>query len=476
MPSTNIYISDSPIKAMTTLIITEKELLNAPGFSEKTGISETTFQAMVKHLNPGYTGASQSTYVGEEKIILAVLPENASRHNSNSRAWCIPSMARQITTESGCIRLMLKPEHIEAAILSIGRAFPIFHGGKAGKKLQNIALSIEADGNSHHSKSALKEKLEAVRFAAQLVDMPPNLLNVSLFVEMAREIATSNNLPMQVIRGEALIQNNLNGIWAVGKGATEEPALVHLRWSPPNPKKTISWVGKGIVYDSGGLSIKNKTGLPSMKGDMGGAAAVLGAFKAAVKLKVPYEIHAILCLAENAVDANATRPDDIIMMHSGRSVEVNNTDAEGRLVLADGLSWCAQNTLSDVLIDVATLTGAAQVSIGKNLGAIYTNKDSLEQLAVESGKAIGEPVYPLPYTPEFHFREFQSAFADMTNSVKDRANAQSSCAAYFIESHLPKPAPPWLHIDIAGPSWGHQKRGTGFGVGLLLEIGLRFSN
>jgi probable aminopeptidase NPEPL1 len=197
---------------------------------------------------------------------------------------------------------------------------------------------------------------------------------------------------------------------------------------------------------------------------------VLAAFEAAVRLGSTTAITAVLCLAENSVGPESTRPDDILTMRSGKTVEVNNTDAEGRLVLADGLAWLCEGDRPDELFDLATLTGAALVATGKVHAALYCSDEALEQRVLAVGRAVGEPCHALPYAPELFRKEFRSPVADMKNSVKDRANAQSSCAGQFIANHLPAGAPPWCHIDLAGPAESADGRGTGFGVGLLLGL------
>jgi probable aminopeptidase NPEPL1 len=211
--------------------------------------------------------------------------------------------------------------------------------------------------------------------------------------------------------------------------------------------------------------------MPNMKTDMGGAAAVLAAFNAAVALGTQVELTAVLCIAENSVGPNATRPDDVLHMLSGKTVEVNNTDAEGRLVLADGVAWVARERNPDQVVDVATLTGAQGVATGQRVAAIITNRDALESTTVQVGRKTGELVHPLPFIPEFFQSEFSSTIADMRNSVKHRNNAQVSCAAQFIYSHLDATGyeNEWLHIDLAAPS-NANGRGTGFGVGLLLGL------
>jgi probable aminopeptidase NPEPL1 len=233
-------------------------------------------------------------------------------------------------------------------------------------------------------------------------------------------------------------------------------------------------VGKGIVYDTGGLSIKTKTGMPGMKRDMGGAAAILAAFEVAARLgyrKRP--LHAILCLAENSVAAKATRPDDIHEMYSGKTVEINNTDAEGRLVLGDGVAYAVQHLAPSVLVDMATLTGAQGVATGLRHAALYCNNERLEAAAVEVGRATGDLTHPVPYAPEFFQHEFRSSVADMKNSVANRENAQCSCAGQFIGAQISEwlggKGHGWIHVDMAYPVHNGE-RATGYGVNLLVGL------
>jgi probable aminopeptidase NPEPL1 len=261
--------------------------------------------------------------------------------------------------------------------------------------------------------------------------------------------------------------------------AVHPPALVVLSYIPPTARKdekSIVLVGKGIVFDTGGLQIKTKPTMPGMKRDMGGAAAILSAFGACVRSKKPVSrpLHAILCLAENAVDQTAMRADDILTMYSGKTVEINNTDAEGRLVLGDGVASAVKHLDPQVIIDMATLTGAQGVATGKYFGALYCNDEKLEQLAVASGKESGDLCHPMPYAPEFFKQEYQSAVADMKNSVADRENAQVSCAGQFIGNQIVEwlnKGGRWCHIDMAYPVYDKKdERATGYGVGLLYTM------
>ncbi|TNF30735.1 MAG: leucyl aminopeptidase family protein, partial [Deltaproteobacteria bacterium] len=316
----------------------------------------------------------------------------------------------------------------------------------------------------------IQEAADAIRMVGELVDMPASQLHTTAFVERAEAVAAEVGASCTVITGDALTERGFGGLAGVGRAASHPPALVHLRWAPEDAAgDRVAWVGKGIVYDTGGLSLKGKNDMPGMKGDMAGAAAVLGAFRAAARLGWKRPLDAVLCLAENSVGPDAIRPDDILHMYSGKTVEVNNTDAEGRLVLADGVAYAVAELEPQVIVDMATLTGAQLLATGRRHAAIVCNDEALEQRAIVAGRASGDLVHALPYAPEIFRDEFKSRVADLKNSVKDRMNAQSSCAGQFIAEHLGSYDKPWLHVDIAGPAEARE-RGTGYGVALLLEL------
>jgi len=287
---------------------------------------------------------------------------------------------------------------------------------------------------------------------------------------------------MTEIVGEELQSQGYGGLFGVGRAATSPPRLVIMEYNPPTTSatsssstirpETIALVGKGIIYDTGGLSLKPKTGMCGMKHDMGGSAGMLGGFYAAAKMQIPHKrVVLLLCLAENAIGPTAFRNDDILTMYSGKTVEVNNCDAEGRLVLGDGVAHATKHIDNlDLVVDMATLTGAQLITTGKKHAGILANTLELEQRAVAAGMRSGDLVCPMLYAPELLMKEFDSKVADMKNSVKDRSNAQSSCAGHFIESHLdPSYKGGWLHVDMAGPA-SNEERGTGYGVGLVLSL------
>ncbi|MCB9530000.1 MAG: leucyl aminopeptidase family protein [Myxococcales bacterium] len=435
------------------------------------------WEAMIDAAPPGDGGATASTFIGDggERLVAAVLPDACSRHNTPTRAHAITKLVSDAAPAAGEVAVVVALEeaaHAVAAGAAVARALPLFSRKTGEQKARRVRVALLAGDEGKIDLERVEVIADAVRTAARLVDTPPNELHTDAFVDFARSTAARLDVDITVLQGAAVANAGLGGLWAVGKAAARPPALVVLQYTPPEVKpdaKTIAWVGKGIVYDTGGLSLKPKDGMAGMKGDMGGAAAVIGAFTAAVRLGTPHRIVALLCLAENAIGPRAFRNDDIITLYSGKAIEVNNTDAEGRLVLSDGVAYAVRHHGPDVVIDVATLTGAQLIATGKRHAASVCNDDALEAAAVAAGRITGDLVHPLPYVPEFFRSEFKSPVADLKNSVKDRMNAQSSCAGQFIAENLGDYSGPWLHLDIAGPS-GLGERGSGFGVALLVDL------
>jgi probable aminopeptidase NPEPL1 len=477
MPSTVTFVDTPRDLAECTVhaVLGRKEQLLAAELSpwRPSSMPAVVWTAMASRGEPGHDGSSRSTWLEgtPERAIVGVLPEVCSRHNAPSRSWAITRLCKTVGGgRVGIVVALSDRDHAAAAGLAVARAFPLYDATSKPREHDIRVALVGPDGRAIDPRR-IAIAAEGVRTAASLVDMPPNELTTTAFVARARAVAERHeSVSVYVIEGEELARQGLGGIWGVGRASVHPPALVALDHTPAAPiGDHDAWIGKGIVYDTGGLSIKSKTGMPGMKTDMGGAAAVLGAFESAVRLGARNRITAVLCIAENAVGPDATRPDDVLHMYSGRTVEVNNTDAEGRLCLADGLAWMGKHRHPDRIVDLATLTGAQGISTGKRHAALYCNNDALETFAVAAGKRIGDLTHPLPYAPEFFKREFASRVADMRNSVKDRSNAQSSCAGEFIRSHIHREDVPWLHVDMAAPST-RDGRGTGYGVGLLLAL------
>ena len=424
------------------------------------------------------------------KLVCVALPSVCSRHNCEAQPHAVSTLlGGMLGSTSATVLLVIPAEHALATACAVARAVPVFSlksssSDKASetaaseKAVITAAVVTETGAPSVTAGvlSTIQAAADGVRFASRLVDTPPEEMSTTALRQEARTVADSlKGVTYTEIVGTQLRDGGFGGLWGVGRAAVEPPALVILSYTPPagvlDPSLPgIALVGKGIVYDTGGLSLKVGGTMPGMKCDMGGAAGVLAAFQAAVQCGVSRPLHCLLCIAENAIGQGAFRNDDVLRIFSGRTVEVNNTDAEGRLVLGDGVAYASQKLDVGIIVDMATLTGAQLVATGKRHAAIVANTDELEAAAIRAGKASGDLVHPLPFAPEFYRGEFASKVADMKNSVKDRSNAQSSCAANFVAEHLSKDwKGGWLHIDMAGPAWINE-RGTGYGVGLLMSF------
>jgi probable aminopeptidase NPEPL1 len=439
---------------------------------------------------PGDLGGLAATYGPEgapRRLVVAALPDKVSRHNSPSRAESIRHCvdAARLNGKTAAVVVQVDDaSHAAAAAIAVARCLPIFDattksaGDKKPKKAPVVSVVVcTPDGKPVAPTKEIELTVEAVRFTSRLVDTPTQEMKTADFEKEARAaLAGIRGVKVRSIVGDDLLKHGMGGIHGVGRTATVPPRLLVMEYAPAKKaKRTVALVGKGIVYDTGGLNLKVGGSMENMKCDMGGAAAVLGAFKVLASTGYGNRVVALACLAENAIGPDSYRSDDILRMHSGKTVEINNTDAEGRLVVADGVSYAARDLKADVIIDIATLTGAALICTGNAVSCTVSNRDSLERLSVECGRATGDLTFPILWMPEFHKQEFASKVADMRNSVKDRMNAQSSAAGVFIHNHIEETGKPWLHLDIAGPAF-RSGRATGHGVALMAEIARRIDD
>ncbi len=308
-----------------------------------------------------------------------------------------------------------------------------------------------------------------------LVDAPGNEKPPQVLGEWAVNSARKHGYKATVLDKKALEKEGLHAVLAVGQGSKYPPVLIKTEY---RPKKNLSripmigLVGKGITFDTGGLSIKGSQNLHYMKSDMGGAAAVLGAVELAARLKLNIHVVGIVASAENAVDANSYRPGDVIQSYSGKTIEIIDTDAEGRLVLADALAYMEKNYTPEHIIDLATLTGNAVMALGYAAGALFSNDDDLAKRISAAGEKVQERVWRLPLYEDFE-SELESDIADVRN-FSGKPIAGAITAAKFLEFFI-KDHPRWAHLDIAGVAFGDSefskmKSAKGFGPRLLLEV------
>ncbi|WP_366183430.1 leucyl aminopeptidase family protein [Flavobacterium ovatum] len=307
-----------------------------------------------------------------------------------------------------------------------------------------------------------------------LVDLPPNKVTPKYLAEWAQNKGAKFGFDVKVLGREESEKEGLGAFLAVGKGSENEPQFVIMSYEPKGSSsdlKHIGLVGKGITFDTGGLNIKT-AGMLHMKCDMAGGAAVFGTMQLIADLELPIKVTAIVPCAENSVDAKSFLPSDVITSYSGKTIEIIDTDAEGRLVLADGLSYLIQNYNPEYIVDVATLTGSAVGTFGYECAALFTNNTEVSKKIQASGDAVGERLWPLPLWDAYK-PDIESEIADVKNySGKPVAGAIS--AAKFLE-FFTNEHPAWVHLDIAGVAFGDDefaksKHATAYGVHLLTKF------
>jgi leucyl aminopeptidase len=318
--------------------------------------------------------------------------------------------------------------------------------------------------------------------ARDLVNSPPNEATPERLAERAQEIAsTVEHVTADALGPDEIRAQGMGAFAAVAQGSDNPPRLVILRYDPPEPARgdlVLGLVGKAITFDTGGISLKPSLHMEDMKGDMAGGAAVIEATGAIAELGLPLRVVTVAAATENMPSGHAYRPGDIITAANGKTIEVTNTDAEGRLVLADAL-WYARQQGATHILDLATLTGAMEVALGDLYAGIFGNDDSWRDEVVAAGEASGDHAWPFPMHPRYR-RYVDSVFADMKNS-SDLRQAGAVLAAAFLEEFAGKG--PWAHGDIAGPAflersrgdYMNQRGGTGYGVRLIVELASRLS-
>ncbi|MFE9257142.1 leucyl aminopeptidase [Streptomyces sp. NPDC006879] len=373
----------------------------------------------------------------------------------------------------------------EGALLG-AYAFTAYQGGekKASGKNGNgkqpvgeVALLGAKPRDKEHKAAAERARIVAaeINVCRDLINTPPNDLTPEAFAAVATAAAKENGVKVQVLDEKALTKGGFGGILGVGKGSEAPPRLVRLAYTHPKASKTLAFVGKGITYDSGGISLKPAGHNETMKCDMSGAAAVFSAVIAAARLGLEVNVTGWLALAENMPSGSATRPGDVLRMYSGKTVEVLNTDAEGRLVLADALTKASEES-PDAIVDVATLTGAMVLALGNRTFGIMANDDAFRTSLHEIAEEVGEPSWPMPLPADLR-KGMESPTADIANMGERMGGGL--VAGLFLQEFVGEGIT-WAHLDIAGPAFnegapfGHTpKGGTGSAVRTLVRLAER---
>lgn len=365
---------------------------------------------------------------------------------------------------------------VEGAILG-AYSFKKYKSKKEKKVKQELVLLASKDlkklSNIFNESVIIAESVNKTR---DFVNTTPDDFYPKIMAKEAKKIAKENDLEIEVYGQKYLQKNKMNAMYSVGRASRHESKLIHLSYKPQNAKKKIVLIGKGLTYDSGGLSLKPSDFMVTMKSDKSGGCAVLGMLNAIAKLKLPIEVHGIVGAVENMIGGDAYKPDDVLKARNGKTIEIRNTDAEGRLVLADCLCY-AQDTIKDIdyIFDYATLTGASVVGVGEYTTSIMGNNSQLKCKAVSSALQAGEYATTLPFN-RFLRKAIKSEIADVCNVANTRYGGAITAGLFLDNFVYDENKEKWLHFDIAGPAfvekaWGYNPHGaSGAGIRMTIEL------
>ena len=360
--------------------------------------------------------------------------------------------------------------------------FDTYKSDKSKRTLNNIIISLE----EYHEYELDMEKCatalhngqitaEATNFTRDIVNTTPDDCYPAVMADIAETLAENNGLKCNILKPKELRKEKMETLLAVARASRHKPRVIHLSHKPKNPKAVISLVGKGLTYDSGGLSLKPADYMVTMKSDKSGGSAVLGIMKAVSEMNLPIEVHGFVGAVENMIGGDAYKPDDVLVAKNGKTIEIRNTDAEGRLVLADVLCYAQQEVKADYIFDFATLTGASVVGVGHYTSSIMGNCDVPKDAVISAGKSSGEFTTKLDFN-RYLKKSLKSEIADICNISNTRYGGAITAGQFLEEFIDAEHKEKWAHIDIAGPAfvehvWGENPHGaSGAGVRMMLRL------
>jgi len=447
------------------------ELADAPGAGDAKGDFQKL--ALLHPERPArvlVVGLGEREEVDPERLRLAaaVAAKEAGRLEAASLAWLLPESADDDAAADAIVTGTILADHRFDRLKSSDPGEP------PAPRIESLILA----GRESVAEAAEQARIcaEAQNRSRDLQSLPSNIATPSYLGRRARELASHHaGVSAEVIGRDEIAAKAMGGIVAVSQGSAEEPKLIVLRYEGAGSGPTLGFVGKGVTFDTGGISLKPSASMHEMKMDMSGAAAVLEAVGAIAELGLPLNLIAVVPATENMPSGTAIKPGDVITMYSGRTVEVNNTDAEGRLILADALAYAVELG-AERIVDLATLTGAVLMALGSTYAALISNDDELAGAVEAAGATTGELVWRLPLHQEYKDL-VKGTVGDLTNAAAKR-KAGTIYAGSFLEEFVGDI--PWAHLDIAGTSWdvGRPYTGndaSGFGVRLLVELARELS-
>ena len=428
-------------------------------------VNEKALLDILKNL--GATGKSNEIikvpYSKPQTIYFTGLGETSKSYDPENLRRAAGSAARELAGQSTATFALPASTLAQISAVAEGAALGAyaFNEFRSSTKsdfkepLEQIVIATKSTSDAAAKRALVRAEIIARNTATvrDLINTPPSHLTPDSFCTRMKKLATPLGLKVEVLNEATLKNQGYGGIIGVGQGSANPPRLLHISYTPNKARARYAFVGKGITFDTGGLALKPANGMEAMKSDMSGAAAVIGAIFAIAELKLPVAIDAWAPLAENMVSENATRPSDIISIYGGKTVEVLNPDAEGRLVLADAIVRAQEVAKKagglDGIIDVATLTGAQVVALGTRTSAVMTNDVEFSQQFLEASEKAGEAFWPMPLPEELR-ASLDSPVADLAN-IGDQMGGML-VAGLFLKEFI-EPDISWLHLDIAGPAY-----------------------
>lgn len=477
----------SPTFTSTEAIPDDTEVLGVPVFADlnlPAGAGATVNRRFLAAMGfEGRAGQTERLQAEDGSVVVAVgvglaeeLDTDAMRRAGAGFARSVGRARRAAVTLPAAARGRIAAGRAGQAVVEGialgGYRFTAHKAQKAGRRAASPVLeSVAVVGGDHGGVRRGQQVAAAVLRARDWVNEPPRSMTPRRLALQAETLASQTGLDADVWDEDRLASERMGGLLGVAAGAAEPPRLIRLVYDPVGARGTVALVGKGITFDSGGLSLKTSDGMRTMKSDMGGAAAVLSAMGALPALGVRVRVFGYACCTENMPSGTAIHVGDVLTARNGTTIEVLNTDAEGRLVLADGLSLAAESN-PDAIIDLATLTGGQRVALGPQVAALMANDDRLAGRVLAGAGRAGEPAWRLPLWPAYR-AQLDSEVADLKN-IGQANNASTIIAGLFLQEFVA--GRPWAHLDIASPSWSDAddgwvtRGGTGWGVRTLLEM------
>lgn len=361
-------------------------------------------------------------------------------------------------------------------------SFNTYKSKKVKSSVKNIEISLE--GYNEHEitmETAARAvhngeiSANATNFTRDIVNTTPDDCYPQIMAEIAEDLAKNSDLQCKILKPKALRKEKMETLLAVARASRHKPRVIHLAHKPKNPKAVVTLVGKGLTYDSGGLSLKPADYMVTMKSDKSGGSAVLGIMKAISEMDLPVEVHGFVGAVENMIGGDAYKPDDVLVAKNGKTIEIRNTDAEGRLVLADTLCYAQQEVKADYLFDFATLTGACVVGVGHYTSGVMGNSDETKAMVVNAARMAGELATSLDFNTYLK-KTIKSEIADVCNISNTRYGGAITAGQFLSEFIDDEHKEKWAHIDIAGPAfvehaWGENPHGaSGAGVRMMLRL------